>query len=101
MKRSLGVSLYPDHSDLDEDKEYLKLAQKYGFTRIFMSMLEVTEDPEIVKEKFRQLITFAKSSGFETILDVAPNIFEQLDISYDDLGFFHETGADGIRLDLG
>lgn len=43
MKRSLGVSLYPDHSDLDEDKEYLKLAQKYGFTRIFMSMLEVTE----------------------------------------------------------
>ena len=57
MKRSLGVSLYPDHSDLDEDKEYIKLAQKYGFTRIFMSMLEVTEDPEIVKEKFRQLIT--------------------------------------------
>ncbi|MBT9719833.1 DUF871 domain-containing protein [Enterococcus durans] len=101
MKRSLGVSLYPDHSDLDEDKEYIKLAQKYGFTRIFMSMLEVTEDPEIVKEKFRQLITFAKSLGFETILDVAPNIFEQLDISYDDLGFFHETGADGIRLDLG
>ncbi len=101
MKRSLGVSLYPDHSDLDKDQEYLKLAQKYGFTRIFMSMLEVTEEPAIIKEKFRHLIDFAKELGFETILDVAPAIFEQLEISYDDLSFFHETGADGIRLDLG
>ncbi|MCQ4504343.1 MupG family TIM beta-alpha barrel fold protein, partial [Vibrio parahaemolyticus] len=53
------------------------------------------------KQKFQKLIHFAKELGFETILDVAPNIFEQLDISYDDLSFFHETGADGIRLDLG
>lgn len=101
MKRALGISLYPDHSDPIKDQEYLQLAQRYGFTRIFMSMLEVTEDPLIVKQKFQKLIHFAKELGFETILDVAPNIFEQLDISYDDLSFFHETGADGIRLDLG
>lgn len=34
MKRRLGVSLYPDNSDFNEDKKYLDLAAKYGFSRI-------------------------------------------------------------------
>lgn len=101
MKRSVGVSLYPDHSDQEKDCAYLELAHKYGFTRIFMSMLEVTKEPKAVKQKFQTLITFATSLGFETILDVSPAIFEQLGISYDDLSYFDELGADGIRLDLG
>ncbi|MGK0551683.1 DUF871 domain-containing protein [Enterococcus faecalis] len=101
MKRALGVSLYPDHSDINADKAYLKKASQYGFTRIFMSMLEVTEGKEVVQKKFQELIGFAKSLGFETILDVVPSIFAKLGISYDDLTFFHELGADGIRLDAG
>ncbi|WP_086314198.1 hypothetical protein A5821_001793 [Enterococcus sp. 7F3_DIV0205] len=101
MKRALGVSVYPDHSDIEKDKAYLKKASEFGFSRIFMSMLEVTEGKEVVKEKFKSLISYAKSLGYETILDVAPNIFDELQISYDDLTFFYETGADGIRLDAG
>lgn len=101
MKRALGVSVYPDHSKLEDDKNYLQKAHQYGFSRIFMSMLEVTEGKEAVQKKFKELIDFAKELNFETILDVAPNIFEELGISYDDLTFFHELGADGIRLDLG
>ena len=101
MKRKLGVSLYPDHSDPTVDRNYLETAQKYGFSRIFMSMLEVTEGKEAVTKKFKELILFAKELGYETILDVAPNIFDELGISYDDMGFFHELGADGIRLDVG
>ena len=101
MKRVLGISVYPDHSDSETDRAYIELAHRYGFRRIFMSMLEINEDSEVVKEKFKNLIFFAKSLGYETILDVAPTIFEQLGISYDDLSFFHELGADGIRLDLG
>ncbi|EOL49060.1 DUF871 domain-containing protein [Enterococcus caccae] len=101
MKRALGVSVYPDHSDIEKDKAYLKKASECGFSRIFMSMLEVTEGKEVVKEKFKSLISYAKGLGYETILDVAPNIFDELQISYDDLTFFYETGADGIRLDAG
>lgn len=101
MKRALGVSVYPDHSDIEKDKAYLKKASECGFSRIFMSMLEVTEGKEVVKERFKSLILYAKSLGYETILDVAPNIFDELQISYDDLTFFYETGADGIRLDVG
>ncbi|MFH5810309.1 DUF871 domain-containing protein [Companilactobacillus sp. FL22-1] len=100
-KRSLGISLYPDHSSLSQDKEYLQLASKYGFTRVFMSMLEVSEGKEKVATKFKDLIGFAKNLGFSTTLDIAPNIFHQLEISYDDLSFFHQLGADSIRLDQG
>ncbi len=100
-KRSLGVSLYPDHSNPEDDKKYLRLASKYGFTRIFMSMLEVSEGKEKVAEKFSDLIKFAKDLGFSTTLDIAPNIFDQLEISYDNLEFFHRLGADSLRLDQG
>ncbi|MBO0422903.1 PTS-associated protein [Enterococcus plantarum] len=101
MKRALGISVYPDHSDIEKDKAYLKKASECGFSRIFMSMLEVTQGKEVVKETFKSLITYAKELGYETILDVAPSIFDELQISYDDLTFFDETGADGIRLDVG
>lgn len=101
MKRALGVSVYPDHSDPEKDKAYLKKASECGFTRIFMSMLEVTDGKEEVTKKFQSLIYYAKELGFETILDVVPSIFDDLQISYDDLTFFHEVGADGIRLDAG
>lgn len=101
MKRRLGVSLYPDNSDFNEDKKYLDLAAKYGFSRIFMSMLEVSEGRDEVFRKFKTIIDYAKSLNFEVMLDIAPAIFEALNISYDDLSFFAEVGADGIRLDLG
>lgn len=52
-----------------------------------MSMLEVTQGKEVVKETFKSLITYAKELGYETILDVAPTIFDELQISYDDLTF--------------
>ncbi|MGL5612963.1 MupG family TIM beta-alpha barrel fold protein, partial [Cetobacterium sp.] len=28
--RELGISIYPGHSDVQKDKEYIKLASKYG-----------------------------------------------------------------------
>lgn len=101
MRRRLGISLYPDHSDADVDKAYVSLASSFGFERIFMSMLEVREGKEAVVAKFKDLIAFCHERGFEIVLDVAPNIFDELGISYDDLSFFHDLGADGIRLDLG
>lgn len=101
MKREIGISIYPDYSDLARDKEYIDLAASLGYTRLFMSMLEVTEGVEAVKAKFSEIINYAKERGFETILDISPAIFEALGVSYDDLGLFAELGADGIRLDEG
>ncbi|WP_088013221.1 DUF871 domain-containing protein [Gottfriedia acidiceleris] len=101
MTRKLGVSIYPEHSKPEKDKEYLALASQYGFERVFTCLLSVNKPKEIIMEEFINIIAYAKSLGMEVILDVAPAVFEKLDISYDDLSFFAQLGADGIRLDLG
>ena len=100
-KRTLGISLYPDHSVFERDQAYLKVAASYGFTRLFVSMLEVQDGKERVTEKYQRIIQSAHQLGFTTTLDVSPNIFDQLGVSYQDLSYFASLGADAIRLDAG
>lgn len=99
--RRIGVSLYLSKSTFEADQAYLDLASKYGFTRIFTSLLEIEGDTTEVINKYKQTIDYGNSLGMETILDISPGLFKQLDISYDDLSFFKELGASGLRLDLG
>lgn len=101
MKRELGISLYPDHSDFNEDVKYMKKASELGYSRIFMSMLEVGNNPDGVIDKFKKTVEVAKKLKFEVIIDVSPSLFDQLNISYDDLSLFSDIGVDGIRLDEG
>ncbi|MDN5372686.1 MAG: uncharacterized protein PWR19_1732 [Carnobacterium sp.] len=101
MMRKLGISVYPNHSNLADIKEYIKLASSYGFKRIFSCLLSVEGDKQTVVDEFTEMISFAKKYGMEVIVDVSPSVFNDLGISYDDLTFFKEIGADGIRLDLG
>lgn len=98
--RQLGLSIYPDHSNYEEDARYLGLGHQYGFTRIFMSMLEAS-DPEATKAKFKKIISYGNTLGYDTVLDVSPRIFDDLGISYSDLSFFADLGVSGIRLDEG
>lgn len=97
----LGISLYPEHSTLEKDKAYITQAAKYGFKRIFTCLLSVEKERDVILVEFRDLIQHAHSYGMEVILDVAPFVFDKLGISYDDLSFFEEMNADGIRLDEG
>ncbi|WP_342604991.1 MupG family TIM beta-alpha barrel fold protein [Peribacillus sp. FSL E2-0159] len=99
--RRLGISIYPEHSTPDKDKQYIKLAHGYGFERIFTCLLSVSKPYEMVMEEYKNIISYAKTLHMEVILDVAPAVFDKFDISYDDLSFFAEMGADGVRLDLG
>lgn len=99
--RQLGLSLYPDHSDFEADKKYLELGHKYGFSRIFMSMLEVSGSVEETKAKYQKIVDVGNQLGYQTIIDVAPRIFKDLGISYSDLKFFHDLHVAGIRLDQG
>lgn len=98
----LGISIYPEHSTMEKDKQYIELASKYGFTRIFTCLLSVEgKTPSEIREEFSELIGHAHKYNMEVILDVAPFVFENLGISYDNLSFFSEIGADGLRLDEG
>ncbi|MDH6365583.1 hypothetical protein M2139_002606 [Enterococcus sp. PF1-24] len=97
----LGVSIYPERSTFEKDKAYLDLAHKYGFKRVFTSLLQITDDKEKVLADFTEVVSYANSLDMEVMVDINPALFEQLNISYDDLSFFHEMGAYGIRLDIG
>lgn len=97
----LGVSIYPEHSTLDRDREYLSLAAKYGFTKVFTCLLSVNKPVAEIKDEFRQIISHANRLGMEVFIDIAPSVFDKLGIDYDDLSFFSEIGAAGLRLDEG
>ena len=97
----LGVSVYPERSTYDQDAAYLDLAAKYGFKRVFTSMLEINGDKDTVLANFKAVIDHANALNMEVMVDMNPALFEQLGVSYDDLRFFHDLGAYGVRLDLG
>lgn len=99
--RELGISIYPGHSDVQKDKEYIELASKYGFTRVFTCLLSVDGDKEKIIQNFKETIAYANSLGFKVIADVSPKIFKELNISYSDLSFFKNLDVYGIRLDVG
>ena len=97
----LGISIYPEHSTPEQDQAYITLAHKYGYTRIFTCLLSVEGDQEAIMKGFKDTISYANELGMEVIVDIAPRVFGALGISYQDLSFFHQLGAYGIRLDLG
>ncbi|GLC82193.1 DUF871 domain-containing protein [Lacrimispora brassicae] len=99
--RKLGISIYPEKSDKQEVLDYIKKMSEMGFSRIFSCLLSVTKAKEEIINEFKEINTFAKEHGYEVILDVSPRVFNDFGISYNDLSFFHELNADGIRLDLG
>ena len=97
----LGISIYQEKSTEREILDYIDRAAKQGFSRIFSCLLSVEESKEEIVRKFKVTNQYAKERGFEIIVDVSPRIFENLGISYNDLSFFKEIGADGLRLDAG
>lgn len=100
--RQLGILVYPDHTSLAEDQRYLDLAAKYGYKRIFTSLLQLHGDAgEDNLERFKATIDYANKLGFKTIVDINPALFTDLGVTYDDLHFFHDLGVWGLRLDEG
>lgn len=97
----LGVAIYPEQSTFEQDANYLDLAYKYGFTRVFTSLLEIIGDQEEVMANFKKTISYANELGMEVTVDMDPHLFKQLGISYDNLEFFNDLGATVVRLDLG
>lgn len=97
----LGVSVYPERSTYEKDAAYLELAAANGFKRVFTSLLEIKGDQEQVVAGFKKVISKANDLGMEVMVDINPALFKQLGVTYDNLKFFHDLGAYGVRLDLG
>jgi hypothetical protein len=100
MEKKLGLSIYPEQQSIKEMKDYLLLGKKYGFSRVFTSLLQITNENKVTEvAKMKEICLFAKAEGYEVAVDVAPHIFKLLDIKLPDLKFFHDLGTDIVRLD--
>lgn len=96
--KKLGVSIYPDRTSFEDNKNYLELAYRYGFSRVFLNLLSVSVE---VLENFKEIVNIARGLGMEVIADVSPSVFVDLKIDYKDLRVFSEMNLTGIRLDMG
>lgn len=95
----LGISVYPEHSTPEKDYEYMKLAAKYGFSRIFTCLLSVDKPKEEIIEEFTEFVARAHELGFVVAADTNPRVFRHLGATARDLSVFAEMGLDVIRLD--
>lgn len=98
----LGISIYLNNSTLEEIKNYINLAAKYGFKRIFTCLISATDKniDEILKE-FKEILKVANENDMEVIADIDPTVFNKLNASIVDLKVFKDMGLSGIRLDMG
>lgn len=95
----LGISIYPEHSTPEKDLVYMKLAAKYGFTRIFTCLLSVKESKEDIIKNFTEFVKNAHELGFIVSVDTSPVVFKYLGATPTDLSVFHQMNVDIIRLD--
>ncbi len=96
--KKLGVSIYPDKTSFEDNKDYLELAANYGFSRVFLNLLSVSKE---ILENFKAVVNVARTLNMEVIADVSPGVFKDLEVDYRDLFIFNEIGLTGIRLDMG
>ena len=96
---TLGVSVYPDIRPLDEIADYLRLAARYGYTRVFSSMFSVEGTPAEVLEYFRKLNAVAHECGMRTSLDINPECMARLGATPTDLSVFQSIDCDILRMD--
>ncbi|VTS36097.1 outer membrane protein [Streptococcus porcinus] len=97
----LGISIYPSKTSMAEMKAYIDLAVKYGYQRLFTSMLEVADNELETVATFTEIIQYGNDKGLKTSLDVNPKLFKALNIKYNQLEVFAQMGIDTLRLDEG
>lgn len=64
-KPILGVSLYPEQESMEEIENYLTMASRYGFTKIFTSMFSVPGTKEEVFDYFKNFCDLAHKHGMK------------------------------------
>ena len=96
----LGVSLYPEQETAEEIDSYLKLANSYGFTKVFTSLFSVDGSKEDIIQYFRGLSDNAHKYGMQVYGDCNARFFMEMGASPEDLSVFKDMGLDVLRLDL-
>lgn len=99
MKKRLGVSVYPTIETMDQCVNYIKTAKKHGFTKIFLSLLQIDlKDKEQIKV-LQDFIALADQEAFTISIDITKSQMQKWKISIFDLSYLKKLGIGIIRLD--
>ena len=97
---NLGISVYPDKSDINEVYAYMEKASRLGFKRIFTCFLSIPDDKrESYLVEFKDFMKKAHELGFVVAADTNPAVFELIGATPNNLRPFADLGLDIIRLD--
>lgn len=96
----LGVSVYPEQEKIEEIDAYLKLASKYGFTKVFTSLFSVEGTKEEIVNYFKSFSEIAHKYGMEVSGDANGEFFAKMGATETDLSVFKKMGIDTIRMDF-
>jgi len=96
----LGVSLYPEQETAQQIEDYLRLANSYGFTKVFTSLFSVEGSKEEIISYFKGLSDIAHRYDMEVYGDCNARFFMQMGADPEDLSIFRKMGIDVLRLDL-
>ena len=97
---TLGVSLYPEQETIEEIDNYLKLASKYGFTKIFTSIFSVPGTKEEVINYFKNFTAIAHKYGMKVSGDANTDCLKKLGADENNLEVINEMGIDVLRMDV-
>ncbi|NWK71249.1 DUF871 domain-containing protein [Bacillus paramycoides] len=97
----IGVSIYLSKERVEEQEEYLEIAQKNGFSSIFTSLHIQEDDPNTYKELIQILGKQALKYEMELMVDVSPKSLHHLGITYENVEELVGWGITGLRMDYG
>lgn len=100
MKRKIGISVYPEQSSFEQDKQYIDLAKSLGYEILFTSALHFlgASDYDAKIAKVLKVIKYAHEQGFYTILDVESHSLAKIKVD-PELLVLKDWGVSCIRLD--
>lgn len=98
--KEVGISVYPEKADLKANLNYIRLASKYGFKRIFINLISLENDLMLLSS-IKKICSLAKGMDMKVVADVTPKVFKTFNASPNNLKSFYDLGLCGIRLDSG
>jgi len=97
-----GIAAYVGlrHS-LETIHNYLHLAHRYGYTRLFTSLDIPEADAKLVLADFHEFVADAVNLGYSITADISPQASTMLGINLSDFAPFKKLGLSAMRLDDG
>ncbi len=95
----LGFSLYPEHSSLENTKNYMQMMKRHGAKRLFMSLLQLDSEDTKHFDKYKEIIAYARQLDIKVIADISPRFIASAGWEDQVILKAYEFGLSGIRLD--